>query len=140
MSDSYIDQFRYANKELHLSRRELAYQQIFSQAAFELYDEQSQVSHSMMVIKSISVEFWSEILGWEKRNKGQANGSRERLTILDKHIDQIAKVQTDNYALNWNIGKMRQEIWELKEEVKDLKHRLYLTALNDNDMPEDREK
>jgi len=135
----YLDQFRYANKELKLTKQELQYQQIFTQAAMELYNEQSQVSHSIMIIKGISVEFLSDLLKWEKRNPGNKKSeARERVEILNKHIDVIAKVQTDNYALKWNAGKMREEIWRLKEENANLKHQLYLNTLNENEMPEDR--
>jgi hypothetical protein len=134
--DNYLDQFRYANKELKETRRELSYQQVFAQAAFELYDEQTQVSHSIMVLKGIHVDLLSELLRYE-RDK-QAPAARERVELLAKHIDIIAKVQTDNYALNWNAGKMRQEIWEQKQEIADLKHRLYLTTLNGNELPENR--
>lgn len=134
--DNYIDQFRYANKELKETKRELAYQQIFAQAAFELYDEQTQVSHSLMVLKGIHVDLLSELLKFERKQPAPA--ARERVEILGKHLDLLSKLQTDNYALNWNNGKMRQEIWKLKQENADLKHRLHLSTCNENEMGENR--
>lgn len=125
----YADQFRFANKELNLTRRELQYQQTYAQAAWELYDQQTQVQHSIMVLKGVHVDLLSEYLIWQKRNpQSQRPESKERLDLLLKHLDVISKVQTDNYALSWNNGQMRQEIWELKNEVNDLKKQLQLTS------------
>ena len=131
------EDYRYANKELHLTRKELQYQQVFAQAAFELYDDQTQVNHSIMILKGIHVDLLSEYLRWKAKNpeKDQPQ-SKERLDLLAKHLDVISKIQADNYALKWNQGKMRQEIWQLMEENKNLKHQLYLNTLNNNDLPE----
>ena len=134
----YLDQYRYANKELNLSRRELGYQKLLCQVAYELYDEQTQANHSLMVLKGMHVEFLSELLKWEKKNQKQSETGKERLSIMAKHLDILSKIQADNYALKWNAGQMRQEIWEQKAEIADLKHRLYLTTLNNNDSSEER--
>ena len=132
----YLEFYRQAKKELNETRRELEYQKIFAQAAQELYDDQTQVSHSLMILKGIHVDLLSELLKFERAGK-QAPAARERVELLAKHLDITAKVQTDNYHLKYNQSTMRSEIWALKKEVKDLKHRLYLTTVNDNEMPEE---
>lgn len=124
----YLEFYRAIKKELYQTRKELQYQQLYAQAAFELYDEQTKVSHSLMILKGIHVDLLSELLKYERNNK--APSARERVELLAKHLDIISKVQTDNYALKWNAQQMRSEIWALKSENDDLKKRLQLHTDN----------
>lgn len=131
----YIEQFRNANRMLNESRKELSYQRILSQAAFELYEQGTAVSHSLMIIRAAMVDFLIELKQWEIRTGKKNADTQERLDIINKHLDIIAKIEADNYALKWNAKQMREEIFLLKDKVKDLEHQLHLVTVKKQELP-----
>lgn len=84
------------------------------------YDDQTQISQSLMILQGILVEMHSDMIQFEIKNgSDKTEKPKARLELITHHINNISRIQADNYSLKHHNKKLIERNMYLEQKIAE---------------------